>query len=90
MFHLRRIIGSQKFTFEEFYTILTTVEATLNSRPVTPLSENAGDFAYLTPGHFLIGAPITSIPEPSLEFAPENRLTRWGQVQRVSEIFWRK
>ncbi|XP_043481754.1 uncharacterized protein LOC122510878 [Leptopilina heterotoma] len=89
-YHLRRIIGLQKFTFEEFYTLLTQIEATLNSRPIAPLSEDAGDFAYLTPGHFLIGAPITSIPEPSLEFTPENRLTRWGLIQRIFQTFWKK
>lgn len=75
-YHLKRIVGLHKFTFEEFYTLLTRIEAPLNSRPIALLSENADDFAYLTPGHFLIGAPITSIPEPSLEFTPKNRLTR--------------
>ncbi|XP_051153382.1 uncharacterized protein LOC127276779 [Leptopilina boulardi] len=66
------------------------VEATLNSRPIAPLHDNVEDFSYLTPGHFLIGAPIIGLPEVSQEFTPINRLTRWQQVQRTSEIFWRK
>ncbi|XP_051155781.1 uncharacterized protein LOC127278227 [Leptopilina boulardi] len=88
--HLRRIVGLHKFTFEEFSTLLTRIEATLNSRPIAPLSESVDDFSYLTPGHFLTGTPITSIPEPSLEFTPENRLNRWETIQRIAEIFWKK
>ncbi|GFT65542.1 integrase catalytic domain-containing protein [Trichonephila clavipes] len=55
------------------------VEGILNSRPLTPLSSDADNFDVLTPGHFLIGRPITSIPEPNLIDVNENRLTRWGK-----------
>lgn len=88
--HLRRIMGKLKFTFEEFSTLLARIEATLNSRPIAPLNDNVEDFAYLTPGHFLTGTPMTSVPEPSLECTPENRLNRWETIQRISQIFWKK
>lgn len=88
--HLRRVVGLLKFNFEEFYTILTRIEAALNSRPISPLSDDSEDFSYLTPGHFLVGSSINSVHEPSLEFIPENRLSRWQRVQRVTQLFWRK
>ncbi|GFV07440.1 hypothetical protein TNCV_1737951 [Trichonephila clavipes] len=53
-------------TLEEFLTIITQIEGILNSRPITPLSEDIDDLEVLTPGHFLIGRPITSISEPNL------------------------
>ncbi|XP_071652529.1 uncharacterized protein [Temnothorax longispinosus] len=65
-FHLRRTIGETLLTTEELTTLLTQIEATLNSRPLEPLSDDPEDVSALTPGHFLIGGPITTMPEPSL------------------------
>ena len=88
--HLRRCVGSHTLTFEEFSTTLSHIEACLNSRPIGPHSDDPNDFSYLTPGHFLIGAPLTSPPELSVESLPENRLKRWQIVQRITEVFWRR
>jgi hypothetical protein len=54
-YHLKRTIGDSVLTFEEIYTVLTSVEACLNSRSLTPLSSSPQDLSALTPGHFLIG-----------------------------------
>ncbi|XP_033225951.1 uncharacterized protein LOC117178637 [Belonocnema kinseyi] len=82
--YLRRCVGAHNLTFEEFTTTFTRFKACLNSRPIGPQSDNPNDFSSLAPGHFLIGAPLTSSPEPSVELVPENRLTRWQIVQRIS------
>ncbi|GFY23646.1 integrase catalytic domain-containing protein [Trichonephila clavipes] len=77
--HLKRAIGNLHFTFEEFETIMIQVEGILNSRPLTPLSSDADNFDALTPGHFLIERPITSIPELNLIDLNENSLSRDGK-----------
>ena len=69
---------------------MTCIESCLNSRPIAPVSNDPEDFSYLTPGHFLIGTSLTSIPEPYVEFIAENRLTRWQLVQKIFEIFWKR
>ena len=53
---LKKLIGAHKLTFEELYTILTSVESSLNSRPILPLDSTPTDGSCaLTPGHFIIG-----------------------------------
>ncbi|GFT89729.1 integrase catalytic domain-containing protein [Trichonephila clavipes] len=86
--HLKRAIGNLHLSFEEFETMRIQVEGILN--PLTPLSSDADNFDVLTPGHFLIGRPITSIPEPNLIDANENRLSRWEKITKVAQRTWKK
>ncbi|XP_036346483.1 uncharacterized protein LOC118755767 [Rhagoletis pomonella] len=65
--HFNKVAGNHKFTFEEFTTLLIRIEAVLNSRPLSPLSQDPSDLQPLTPGHFLRGAPLASLPEPNAE-----------------------
>jgi len=76
-------------TFEEFSTLMTQVEACLNSRPLIALSNELNDPSYLSPGHFLIGAPLTSVPEPDFTNTTMNSLSRWQRVQRFNLQLWK-
>ncbi|XP_075150703.1 uncharacterized protein LOC142224804 [Haematobia irritans] len=51
--HFRKHASGFKFTFEEFSTVLSRIEACLNSRPLCPMSESSQELVALTPGHFL-------------------------------------
>ena len=68
--HLKRVIADTKLTFEEFSTVLTQVEACLNSRPLTPLHHDDDVIEALTPGHFQIVKPLESLPDPSIVQSP--------------------
>lgn len=87
-YHLKRVIGSQVLTFEELYTVLAKVEAMLNSRPLVALSSDPNEVDALTAGHFLIGRPLVSLPEPSFNDEMPLR-SRWKLLQRLSQSFWR-
>lgn len=50
--HLRRVVGAQQLTFEEMATLLTHIEACLNSRPICALTNEQSDSLALTPAHF--------------------------------------
>jgi len=86
--HLRRTVGDAVLDFEEMATVLTQIEAVLNSRPLSPMSEDPNDLSFLTPGHFLVGSPLTAIPDATN--LPTNRLKRWQRINQIQQQFWRQ
>lgn len=89
-YHLRRVVGNGTCTYEELLTILCQIEACLNSRPLCPISSDINDFEILTPGHFLIGRPILTRPQPSSLETPTNRLSYWRRIYQTTERFWKQ
>lgn len=89
-FHLKRVVGDTSLTFEDLSTVLTQIEGVLNSRPLTPLSSDPQDMTPLTPAHFLVGKPLTSLPETDYTNEPENRLRTFQHLQRMVQQFWKR
>ena len=87
--HLKRTLGSTIATYEELCTLLTEIEACLNSRPICALSSDPHSSTYLSPGHFLIGDPLVQLPTADLTNVKSNRLTRWQQYQQQLQLFWK-
>ncbi|XP_038106740.1 uncharacterized protein LOC119766331 [Culex quinquefasciatus] len=87
--HLRRVVGTEALTAEAMQTVLCQIESCLNSRPLTAVSENPNDVTAITPGHFLVGSALQSIPEPDLSGVPTNRLSLWQAIQRKTQQFWK-
>ncbi|XP_055584966.1 uncharacterized protein LOC129737833 [Uranotaenia lowii] len=88
-FHLRPILNDHKLTYEELATVLCQIEAILNSRPLTPSSDDPTDVSALTPAHFLIGREFQAILEPSYHDLRMNQLSRWQIVQDMKQKFWK-
>ncbi|XP_039310755.1 uncharacterized protein LOC105197317 [Solenopsis invicta] len=89
-YHLRRVIGESTLTYEEMATFLAEVEACLNSRPLQALSDDVDELDVLTPGHFLVGAPLKAIPEPALTGISPSKLTRWKLLQQMRDHLWQR
>lgn len=84
-YHLKRVVGEQKLTYEEYITLLSQLEACLNSRPLCPLTEDPDDLDFLTPAHFLASGPNLTI------FETEHDLrTRWHLTQKIYQDIWDK
>ncbi|GFS93322.1 integrase catalytic domain-containing protein [Trichonephila clavipes] len=79
---LIKTMKSAVLNFEELVTLVTQIEACLNSRPLTPLSNDPQDLQLLTPGHFLIGAPMPSFPE-EVPSQPACLKKRWNLIQHL-------
>ncbi|GFX98937.1 integrase catalytic domain-containing protein [Trichonephila clavipes] len=86
---LIKTMKSAVLNFEELVTLVTQIEACLNSRPLTPLSNDPQDLQPLTPGHFLIGAPMASFPE-EVPSQPACLKKRWNLIQHLRSQFWRR
>uniref|UniRef100_A0A2S2PGT2 Integrase catalytic domain-containing protein n=1 Tax=Schizaphis graminum TaxID=13262 RepID=A0A2S2PGT2_SCHGA len=87
---LLRAMSSQVWTLEEFTSVLCRVEAAMNSRPLVPASPDPNDLECLTPGHFLVGRPLMSIPDPVETDTNIGLQTRWKLLQQSFQFFWRR
>ena len=52
---LKKIFAKAMLDAEQLATILTEIEAQLNSRPLTYLSADPGDYSVITPAQILMG-----------------------------------
>ena len=76
---------------ENFQTLLTQIESMLNSRPLTPISNDSNDFTALTPGHFLIGRPMNIRPVLNKNFKPKPATFKgFQEMERRSKRKWKE
>jgi hypothetical protein len=88
--HLHRTIGDKTLTFEEYSTLLSQIEACLNSRPLCQISDCANNDTVLTPGHFLIGRGLIA-PIATDDDLDETILSRkWKLIQKMKREFWKQ
>ncbi|KAL0828965.1 hypothetical protein ABMA28_003856 [Loxostege sticticalis] len=88
--HLKRVLGDSTLTYEELSTCLAQIEACLNSRPLTLLSDHPDDPLPLTPGHFLVGEPLLNIADEDCSDLNLSNLDRWKLVQQMVNRFWKR
>lgn len=89
--HLRRVIGARTMDFESLRTLLAEVEAILNSRPLTPLSDDPEDMQAITPAHFWNLEPM--IVPPAFRYVNESNETGrklWMERRKMLEHFWKR
>lgn len=90
---LKKILGRSSLEYKEFETILLEVEAILNSRPLTFVSNEVDDPSPLCPSHFLIGKRITALPPENIrtQQSTKNELTRKYKYRlNLIQQFWKK
>lgn len=87
-YHLKRVVQRAVLTFEEYCTVLSQIESVLNSRPLTQMSTDINDYTYLTPGHFLIGCAMNTLPEKDVTNISDSRLNFWNLCCKMFQQFW--
>ncbi|XP_049875316.1 uncharacterized protein LOC126373281 isoform X1 [Pectinophora gossypiella] len=87
--HLKRVVGKALLTYEQLNTVLTEIEGVLNSRPLTAVTADPNDFSFLSPGHFLTGAPLNTYPERDVSNTRINLLKFWSIAVNMKQLFWK-
>ena len=87
---LNSVLRLQTLDDDGLHTVLCEVEAILNDRPITKLSEDPNDLEPLTPNHILLLKGKPAVP-PGL-FVKQDLYVkrRWRQVQYLSDLFWKR
>ena len=80
--------GAVRLTDEILGTLLCEVEAIVNGRPLTKLSEDPADLSVLTPSHLLLLRAPSSLP-PCVPSDNAYR-HRWKYVQHLASEFWKR
>jgi hypothetical protein len=73
---------------ESFRTLLCEVEAIVNSRPLTSVSDNPDDLDPLTPNHLLTMKSVILAPPGQFQRDDIYLRKRWRRVQYLANQFW--
>ena len=93
---LKKVVTNTSLNAIELQTILTEIEATLNSRPLTYPYTDINDGPPLTPSHFLCGHRLLTLPdtEEDANYIPQEStkdLSRRAKYhQRIMQAFWKQ
>ena len=85
---LNTIIKERTFTDDALFTIMTEIESTVNSRPLTNVNDNIGDYEALTPNHFLLGRGSNNTPVINNKEVDVTLRRKWKAVQAAAIMFW--
>ena len=87
---LTSVLKQQTLDDEGLQTVFCEVEAILNDRPITKVSDDPDDLEALTPNHILLlkGKPI--MPPGLFDQNDLYIRKRWKQAQYIAELFWKR
>lgn len=89
-YHLKRTLQNQLLSYEDFNTLLVQVESLINSRPLTPLTDDPTNYEAITPGHFLIGQSLQSLPEVPVDDCRHTYASKYRHLKFMFQQLWRK
>lgn len=87
---LNALTKEQILNEESLATLMTEVEAIINSRPLTKVSSDCNDDEPLTPNHLLLLKRDPTLPPGLFDRDDNYTRKRWRQVQYMVNLFWRR
>ena len=87
---MRAIVGGQVVDDDRLSTLFCEAEAIVNSRPLTPVSEDPNDLQALTPNQLLRQGGCPDLPLGGPEEEETNYRKRWKHAQYLANQFWKR
>ena len=87
---LRALLKEQVLDDEGLQTVMCEIEALLNGRPITKVSNDPNDPQALTPNNLLLCQPNQVLPPGIFNKNDVYSKRRWRQVQYMSDLFWKR
>ena len=84
------VMKEQTVDDEALSTLMCIVEAIVNGRPLSVVSDDPKDLEPLTPNHLLLQRQGPSLPPGHFESTDSYCRRRWRQVQHLANVFWRR
>ncbi|XP_064646159.1 uncharacterized protein LOC135499344 [Lineus longissimus] len=82
-------VRGQSLGDEELSTFMCEVEAIVNGRPITIVSDDVRDMEPLTPNHLLLMRSGATLP-PGVFVDRDMYRRKWKQAQYLANIFWER
>ena len=87
---MKALCKEQTLDDEGLLTLMCEVEAIVNGRPITKVSDDPRDPEALTPNHFLLLRSGPTVPPGVFVKGDMYSRRRWRQVQYLADVFWRR
>ena len=87
---LYTVLKDQAPQEEVLYTLLTKIEHSVNSRPLTHVSLDSRDEEALTPNHFLIGASSGELNVGICDPTEKCLRKHWKLAEQFADAFWKR
>ena len=89
---LSKVLGKALLSYQELATVLTRIEADINSRPLTTVSDDIRDLTPITPAHLALGRSLFSLPDVEDEVSANKSTTRQRYLyqQKLINHFWQR
>ena len=88
------LLDKHEVSTDAFHTLVVIAEGIVNSRPLTPVSNDPDDFSSITPNSLLhpllTETTTTMMLPPSSDPPPPILLHRWRHVRSLADAFWKR